>query len=74
LYRSFSRTIKNSRRLNDCLTFADGTELSVSEHGFARKGNPFEPHKYARKSALRYELGVDIINGYSVWINGLAAS
>jgi hypothetical protein len=33
-------------------------------------GNPFGSHKYAGKSALRYELGVDIRGGNLVWIQG----
>jgi hypothetical protein len=57
--------------LNDCLISVDGIDLRIPQQGFARKGNPFESHKYARKSALRYELGVDIITGHLVWINGL---
>ncbi len=34
------------------------------------KGNAFGSHKYAGKSALRYELGVDILVGNLVWIQG----
>ena len=34
------------------------------------KGNAFGSHKYAGKSALRYELGVDILAGNLVWIQG----
>ncbi len=36
----------------------------------ARKGNPFRLHKYAGKSALCYELGMDILMGNLVWIQG----
>jgi hypothetical protein len=34
------------------------------------KGNAFGSHKYAGKSALRYELGIDILVGNLVWIQG----
>jgi len=34
------------------------------------KGNTFVSHKYMGKSALRYELGVDILAGNLVWIQG----
>jgi hypothetical protein len=40
------------------------------QKGQAKKGNPFASHKYASKSALRYELGVDIRGGNLVWIQG----
>jgi len=34
------------------------------------KGNAFGSHKYVGKSALRYDLGVDILAGNLVWIQG----
>jgi hypothetical protein len=34
------------------------------------KGNAFASHKYAGKSALRYELGMSILGGDLVWIQG----
>ncbi len=34
------------------------------------EGEQFGSHKYAGKSALRYELGVDIVAGNLVWIQG----
>ncbi len=44
---------------------------SVSpQKGAAAKGNPFGSHKYAGKSALHYELGVDILMGNLVWFQG----
>ncbi len=48
----------------------DGTHFCIPQKGAAKKGNPFGSHKYAGKSALRYELGVDILMGNLVWIQG----
>jgi hypothetical protein len=42
-----------------------------SRHYYAApavKGNPLSSHKFAGKCALRYELGVDIIDGNLVWL------
>jgi hypothetical protein len=38
----------------------NGTDFCIPQKGQAKKGNPFGSHKYAGKSALHYELGVDI--------------
>jgi len=43
----------------------DGTDFLIPQ-----KGATFASHKYAGKSALRYELGVDILAGNLVWIQG----
>jgi hypothetical protein len=48
----------------------NGTDFRIQQKGAARKGNLFGSHKYAGKSALRYELGVDILVGNSVWVEG----
>ena len=48
----------------------DGTDFLVQQQGAAIEGNPFGSHKYAGKSALRYELGVSILGGDLVWIQG----
>ena len=48
----------------------DGTDFRITQTGAATKGNAFGSHKYAGKSALRYELGVDILAGNLVWIEG----
>ena len=48
----------------------DGTDFRVPQQGLATEGNPFGSHKYAGKSALRYELGVSILGGDLVWIQG----
>ncbi len=48
----------------------DGTDFRIPQKGIATKGNAFASHKYAGKSALRYELGVDILAGNLVWIQG----
>jgi hypothetical protein len=53
---------------NDCLMTIDGTNFPIQQKGAARKGNFFCSHKYAGKSALCYELGVDILAGNSVLI------
>jgi hypothetical protein len=41
----------------------DGMHFRIPQKGAAKKGNPFGSHKYAGKSALRYELGIDILMG-----------
>ncbi len=48
----------------------DGTDFRIPQQGQSKKGNPFASHKYAGKSALRYELGIDIRGGDLVWIQG----
>ncbi len=48
----------------------DGTDFHIPQKGAATKGNAFASHKYAGKSALHYELGVDILAGNLVWIQG----
>ncbi len=42
----------------------------IPHKGAEKKGNPFGSHKYAGKSALCYELGVAILMGNLVWIQG----
>jgi hypothetical protein len=56
--------------LNDCTMTVDGTDFRIPQKGDATKGNAFMSHKYAGKSALRYKLGVDILAGNLVWIQG----
>jgi hypothetical protein len=46
------------------------TDFRVPQKGTATKGNAFASHKYAGKAALRYELGVSILGGDLVWIQG----
>jgi hypothetical protein len=48
----------------------DGTDFHIPQKGAATKGNAFTSHKYAEKSADRYELGVNILMGNLVWIQG----
>jgi hypothetical protein len=48
----------------------DGTDFRIPQKGAATKGKAFASHKYAGKSDLRYELGVDILAGNPVWIQG----
>ncbi len=63
-------TRKKGNFLNDCLMTVDGTDFCVPQKGTATKGNAFASHKYAGKSALRYELGVSILGGDLVLIQG----
>ena len=56
--------------LNECLVTVNGTDFRVPQKGTATKGNAFASHKYAGKSALRYELGVSILGRDLVWIQG----
>ncbi len=63
-----SRLIDNE--LNDCLKTIDGTDFRIQQKRVAKKGNAFGSHKYAGKSALRYELGIDILKGNLVWVEG----
>ncbi len=48
----------------------DGTDFRIQQKGVAKRGNAFGSHKYAGKSALRYELGIDILKGNLVWVEG----
>ena len=48
----------------------DGTDFRILQKGITKKGNAFASHKYVGKSALRYELGVNILPGNLVWIQG----
>ena len=61
---------KDGDILNDCLMSVDGTDYRIPQKGAARRGNAFASHKYNGKSALRYELGVCILTGHLVWIEG----
>ena len=56
--------------LNDCTMTVDGTDFCIPQKGAVTKGNAFASHKYSGKSALSYELGVDILTGNLVWIQG----
>ena len=49
---------------NDCLITVDGTDFRIAE-----QGKIFYSHKY-KKSGLRYEVGLCILTGDIVWING----
>ena len=56
--------------LNNCTMTVNGTDFRILQKGAATKGNAFASHKYAGKSALHYKLGVDILAGNLVWIQG----
>ena len=55
---------------NDCLMSIDGTDFRVEQQGPEVRGNPFDSHKFAGQSALRYELDVDILMGNLVLVAG----
>ena len=55
---------------NDCLMSIDGTDFRIPQRGAPVRGNLLASHKYAGKSALRYEIGVSILGGDLVWIQG----
>ena len=61
---------KEGNVYNDCLMTINGTDFRVAQMGAAITGNAFRSHKYSGKSALRYEIGVSILRGDLVWING----
>ncbi len=46
----------------------DGMNSQIPQQGTATKENAPPSHKFAGKSALRYELGVSILGGDLVWI------
>jgi hypothetical protein len=48
----------------------DGTDFCIPQKGALRKGNLFGLHKYAENSAPRFKLGVEILMGNLVWIQG----
>ena len=56
--------------LNDCTMSIDGTDFRIQQKGVHEKGNAWGSHKYAGKSAVRYELGIDIFKGNLVWVQG----
>ena len=55
---------------NNCTMTIDGTNFRIHQKGKAVKWKAFSSHKYAEKSALQYKLGVDILAGNLVWIQG----
>ncbi len=52
----------------------DGTNFHILQKGVMTRSNKFASHKYGGKSALRYKLGLDILEGNLVWIEGPYAS
>jgi hypothetical protein len=61
---------KNNNIGNECLMSINGTDFRIPQTGKTTTGNWFASHKYAGKSALRYEIGVSILGGDLVWIQG----
>ncbi len=47
-----------------------GIGFCILQKGVAVKGNIFASNKYNGKSALCYELGISILGGDLVWIQG----
>jgi hypothetical protein len=48
----------------------DGSDFHFPQKRVAKKGNAFGSHKYPGKSTLHYELGIGILAGNLVWIQG----
>jgi hypothetical protein len=48
----------------------NGTNFWIPQAGKVTTGNWFASHKYAFKSALCYKIGVSILGGDLVWIQG----
>jgi hypothetical protein len=65
---------KDSGSLNDCLISVDGTDVRIPQQGPAIPGNPFSSFKFKGKCGLWYEIGVVILAGNIVWVNGLYAA
>ncbi len=61
---------KDSGSLNDCLISVDGIDVRIPQQGPAIPGNPFTSFKFKRKCGLQYKIGVDILAGNIVWVNG----
>jgi hypothetical protein len=61
---------KVSGSLNDCLISVDGTDVCISQQGPAIPGNPSSLFKFKDKCGLQYKIGVDILAGNIVQING----
>jgi hypothetical protein len=61
---------KDSGSLNDCLISVDGTDVRIPQQGPAIPGNPFSLLKSKGKCGLRYKIGVDILAGNIVLVNG----
>ncbi len=55
---------------NNCMMTVDGMDFCILQKGIAKKGDAFASHKYVSKFPLHYELGVDILAGNLVWIQG----
>ncbi len=65
---------KNNDSWNDCLMSIHGTDFRIQQQGAVAKGNDFASFKLNGKSALRYKIGIDILEGNLIWIRGLYAA
>jgi hypothetical protein len=61
---------KDGGSLNDCLISVDGTDVRIPQQGLAIPGNPFSLFKFKENCGLWYKIGVDILAGNIVWVNG----
>jgi hypothetical protein len=61
---------KDSGSLNGCLIKGDGTDVLIPQQGPAIPGNPFSSFKFKGKCGLRCKIGVDILAGNIMWVNG----
>jgi hypothetical protein len=48
----------------------NGTDFCIRQQGAVAKGNDFASFKLNGKSALRYKIGLDILEGNLIWIQG----
>ena len=55
----------NLPHFNDWLLSVDGTDFCIMN-----PGSKVSSHKFNKKSGLRYEVAVDILRGFIVWIHG----
>ncbi len=69
-YLDYFDSRKEGGSWNDCLMSIDSTNFHILQKGAMARGNKFASHKYGGKSALRYELGLDIFRGNLIWIEG----
>ena len=55
---------------NNCTMTINGTDFRILQKGIARNGNAFASHKCGGESPLHDKLGVVILAGNLVWIQG----
>jgi hypothetical protein len=60
----------DSGSLNNCLISVDGTDVRILQQESAIPGNPYSSFNFKGKCGLRCEIGVDILAGNIIWVNG----